>query len=84
MQPVKGNVTHTSLVVVGVGMVPIGDVAGSSQPNLSRTFPIVDMELFSDESEEGPYLVSFNYIMDAANRMVEEFEELVVSHVFCP
>jgi len=86
LQPwvVSGDIPHASPIVVEDGMVPDGHVAGSSQPNLLRTFPIADMELSSDESE-GQDLVRFNDIMDAADRAVDQFEEEpVASHVSCP
>jgi len=78
MQPVSGNIAHTSLVVIEDGMVPVGDVVGTSQPNLPRRFPIADMELSSDQSvdaEEGPDLISFNDIIGATNCAVDQFEE---------
>jgi len=85
MQPVSGNIAHTSPVMVKDGMVPVGDVTRTSQPNLSRRFPIANMELSSDELEEGQDLVSFNDIMDAIDRTVEQFEEEpMASHVSCP
>lgn len=81
----SGNVASTSPVLVEDGMVPVGDVAGASQPRVHRRFPIAGTELSSDESEEGEDLVRFDDIMDAADRAVEQFEEEpVASHVSCP
>jgi len=53
MQAVSGNVAHTSPVVVEDGMVPVCGVAGACQPKVEKRFPIADMDLSNDESEEG-------------------------------
>jgi len=71
--------------VIEYGMVLLGVAAGPSQLNQRKTFPVEGMELSSDESvdvEGGLDQVSFNDVMDVADRAVDQFEEeLVASRV---